>query len=327
MRRHRRRARARRARRALLDLDQPGFVHAKYGGIVRRLPRAATCRFCRLPVEGALDQAGATFATVDGIARDSRPRAHRKPRRRRRRCQGARLRARQAALRRQPPARHMFAPFSTRAGGAAVSLPRSSSPEATRSSSPSIRLRRCVSSAARATMPPAKRTTGPRGCSVSPIPVGAALDRFAASRESTAYTFPRHKPPPGAFDLSFSGLKTSVRYFLESPAGARHDARTSGLFSSGGRRHADGPAHGRIPSAPYRARRAFRRRRREFRASAAVQEWSARHNVDTFVPPAKYCTDNAAMIAAAAFHQRDATRADPLTLSADPDLPFAFEAV
>jgi hypothetical protein len=32
------------------------------------------------------------------------------------------------------------------------------------------------------------------------------------------------------------------------------------------------------------------------------------------------------MIAAAAFHQRDATRADPLLLSADPDLPFAIEA-
>ncbi len=32
------------------------------------------------------------------------------------------------------------------------------------------------------------------------------------------------------------------------------------------------------------------------------------------------------MIAAAAFYQRDATRADPLTLCADPNLPFELPA-
>ncbi len=55
---------------------------------------------------------------------------------------------------------------------------------------------------------------------------------------------------------------------------------------------------------------------------AALAEWSARNGVPAFVPPPKYCTDNAAMIAAAAAHQGDAVRADALTLSADPNLPF-----
>ena len=57
---------------------------------------------------------------------------------------------------------------------------------------------------------------------------------------------------------------------------------------------------------------------------AAFHSWSARNGVSAFVPPPKYCTDNAAMIAAAAFYQRDAVRADPLTLCADPNLPFEF---
>ena len=37
-------------------------------------------------------------------------------------------------------------------------------------------------------------------------------------------------------------------------------------------------------------------------------------------PPLAYCTDNAAMIAAAAFHQQGSARVDPLALTADPNL-------
>ena len=59
---------------------------------------------------------------------------------------------------------------------------------------------------------------------------------------------------------------------------------------------------------------------------ARVKDWGAKNGVSTFIPPPKYCTDNAAMIAAAAFHQRDAILADPATLSADPNLPFLLNA-
>ena len=55
---------------------------------------------------------------------------------------------------------------------------------------------------------------------------------------------------------------------------------------------------------------------------AAVRDWSERNGVRAFIPPPKYCTDNAAMIAAAAYYQREVIRVDPLTLSADPNLPF-----
>jgi N6-L-threonylcarbamoyladenine synthase len=62
-------------------------------------------------------------------------------------------------------------------------------------------------------------------------------------------------------------------------------------------------------------------------ANSALQAefvaWGLRAGIPTLVPPPKYCTDNAAMIAAVADRQSDAVLADPATLSADPALPFA----
>ena len=58
----------------------------------------------------------------------------------------------------------------------------------------------------------------------------------------------------------------------------------------------------------------------------AVRAWSARHGVPAFIPPPKYCTDNAAMIAAAAFYQQGSARVDPLALTADPNLSFSIHS-
>jgi tRNA A37 threonylcarbamoyltransferase TsaD len=44
--------------------------------------------------------------------------------------------------------------------------------------------------------------------------------------------------------------------------------------------------------------------------------------LQTIVPPPRFCTDNAAMIAAAAARQGEAIRVDPVSLSADPNLVF-----
>jgi len=57
---------------------------------------------------------------------------------------------------------------------------------------------------------------------------------------------------------------------------------------------------------------------------AAFAAWGEREGVRTFIPPPRYCTDNAAMIAAAADRQGRRVAVEPSTLTADPNLPFEF---
>jgi N6-L-threonylcarbamoyladenine synthase len=157
------------------------------------------------------------------------------------------------------------------------------------------------------------------------FPGGPQMDKLAREGDPKAYAFPRHRPDAGTLDLSFSGLKTSVRYFLESDAGSdakREDvaasfqaavvdvliARTDAAF-------AQGHYTGVVLSGGVAANSALQ---------AALRAWAHRNNVKAHIPPPKYCTDNAAMIAAAAYHQRSALKADPITLTANPNLPFAF---
>jgi N6-L-threonylcarbamoyladenine synthase len=152
-------------------------------------------------------------------------------------------------------------------------------------------------------------------------PGGPELDRLAQTGNPKAIAFPRHRPDRGSLDLSFSGLKTSVRYFLQSDAGkaAKPEdvaasfqaavidvlmARVQSAYERGSYRAV-------VLSGGVAANSALQR---------ALRAWSEKHDLPAFIPPPKYCTDNAAMIAAAAFYQGEAVRADPLTLSADPSL-------
>ena len=57
--------------------------------------------------------------------------------------------------------------------------------------------------------------------------------------------------------------------------------------------------------------------------STAFRRTGDARGVRTFVPERRFCTDNAAMIAAAAERRGDLDLRDPLTLTADPNLPFA----
>jgi N6-L-threonylcarbamoyladenine synthase len=154
-------------------------------------------------------------------------------------------------------------------------------------------------------------------------PGGPELDRLAQHGNPTAYAFPRHRPDRGSLDLSFSGLKTSVRYFLESPAGedaSREDVAASFqaavvdvLVARVDAAFAQREYTGVVICGGVAANSGLQR---------AMHAWSKRNHVNLFIPPLKYCTDNAAMIAAAAYYQRETIRADPLTLTADPNLAF-----
>jgi N6-L-threonylcarbamoyladenine synthase len=154
-------------------------------------------------------------------------------------------------------------------------------------------------------------------------PGGPQLDRLAQRGNPKAFAFPRHRAGPGSLDLSFSGLKTSVRYFLESDEGkraTREDVAASFqaavvdvLMARVERAFDEGTYTALVLSGGVAANSALQ---------AAVRAWSERSGIPAFIPPSKYCTDNAAMIASAAYYQRDVALVDPLTLSADPNLPF-----
>ncbi len=158
-------------------------------------------------------------------------------------------------------------------------------------------------------------------------PGGPQLDRLAREGNPKAHPFPRHRPDPGSLDLSFSGLKTSVRYFLESDEGRRakpedvaasfQAAVVDVLLARVSRAFEDGAYNALVISGGVAANSALQE---------AIRSWSKRNSIAAFIPPPKYCTDNAAMIAAAAYHQREVVEVDALTLSADPNLPFEIRA-
>jgi N6-L-threonylcarbamoyladenine synthase len=158
-----------------------------------------------------------------------------------------------------------------------------------------------------------------------PFPGGPQIDRLARTGDPRAYAFPRHRAESG-LDMSFSGVKTAVRYFLNTDAGrAAERADVAASFQAAvvdvlidrlDRAAALVPYRAAVLSGGVAANSALR---------AAFEAWSARTGTPGIVPPLKYCTDNAAMIAAAADRQGAAIRADPQTLAANPNLPFGLE--
>ncbi|MDQ2872751.1 MAG: tRNA (adenosine(37)-N6)-threonylcarbamoyltransferase complex transferase subunit TsaD, partial [Candidatus Eremiobacteraeota bacterium] len=130
------------------------------------------------------------------------------------------------------------------------------------------------------------------------FPGGPQLDRLAASGDPQTIAFPRSRPDRESLDMSFSGLKTSVRYFLESPPGRQ--ARAEDVASSF--------QAAVIDVLMQRVNEAFERRAytgvvlsggvaANSGLQSALHSWGERSRARTFVPPPKYCTDNAAMIA------------------------------
>jgi N6-L-threonylcarbamoyladenine synthase len=160
-----------------------------------------------------------------------------------------------------------------------------------------------------------------------PFPGGPAIDRLAREGDPRAIDFPRHRAERGDLDMSFSGVKTAVKYFLESEPGRKAAAADVAasfqaavvdvLIDRLERAAARAPYRAAVLSGGVAANSALR---------AAFEAWSARTGIPGLIPALRFCTDNAAMIAAAADRQGPAVLADPLTLAADPNLPFVLPA-
>src|SRR5881394_680365 len=155
-------------------------------------------------------------------------------------------------------------------------------------------------------------------------PGGVAIDRAAATGDARAVSLPRPLPGRDDLDFSFSGLKTAVATLLArggTPAGqamndfcASFQAAVVDVLVRKSRRALVREGLGALVVC---GGVAANRGLRAALAAAAAEDGFALH-----IPPPKYCTDNAAMIAAAGtqLYLRGARAA--LDLSVDPGLPL-----
>jgi N6-L-threonylcarbamoyladenine synthase len=156
------------------------------------------------------------------------------------------------------------------------------------------------------------------------FPGGPLLDDLATNGDPQAFSFPRPLIGDDEFNFSFSGLKTSVRYHLDAhprdaqeksaDVAASFQAAVVDVLCTKTLRAAH--ALGVKTIALAGGVSANRSLRRELRARGEAQGFRV------LVPPMAYCTDNAAMIAAAAYYRGDRARVAPEALRADPNFAW-----
>ena len=156
------------------------------------------------------------------------------------------------------------------------------------------------------------------------FPGGPRIDELARSGNPEAFAFPRGLVRGGGYDFSFSGLKTAVRYHLDAHpddatarpadvAASFQAAVVDALCAKTLRAARDFEVDTIALAGGVSANTALR---------AALRERGETVGLRVLVPPLAYCTDNAAMIAAAAFYRGDAARVAPEQLQADPNFAW-----
>lgn len=134
-----------------------------------------------------------------------------------------------------------------------------------------------------------------------PYPGGPMIDQFAKTGNSERFKFP--EPKVDGFDFSFSGLKTSILYFL------RDETRMNENFVKENLNDICASIQGRIISILlHKLEKAANDLNIKSVAIAGgvsansflriqFEEYGRKNNWKTFIPKFEYCTDNAAMIA------------------------------
>ena len=133
-------------------------------------------------------------------------------------------------------------------------------------------------------------------------PGGPAIDRLARQGNSNAIAFPRSYLRKGSLDFSFSGLKTSLLYVVQ---GMHEQSKADKLADlAAGYQEAIvtilvEKAFAAVRSSGARALAVVGGVSANSRLRALLQLRAASEGLQLSLPPLDYCTDNAAMIAAA----------------------------
>jgi N6-L-threonylcarbamoyladenine synthase len=154
-----------------------------------------------------------------------------------------------------------------------------------------------------------------------PFPGGPAIDKLAAQGDPRAFAFPRPRAP--GYDFSFSGVKTALLYEVRK-RGALSDQARADLAASYQEAIVDAllrrveAAQAEAP-APAIVLGGGVARNRRLREAAQARLGQGAHLV---IPAPELCTDNAAMIGAAALVEWGRRGPDPAPFDADPGLGF-----
>jgi N6-L-threonylcarbamoyladenine synthase len=154
-------------------------------------------------------------------------------------------------------------------------------------------------------------------------PGGRVIDSLAKTGDRKAIRFPRARLKKSPYDFSFSGIKTSVLQYLKSQDQQAWKARVPDIAASFQEAVVDMLINPTISAAVgQKVNRivlaggvAANSRLRE-----KINESAAPKNLQVFFPSAKFCTDNAAMIALTGHHWISRGRRDDFTLNAYADL-------
>jgi N6-L-threonylcarbamoyladenine synthase len=154
-----------------------------------------------------------------------------------------------------------------------------------------------------------------------PYPAGPKIDELAQKGDPNSVPFPRPMLEAG-LDMSFAGLKTAAVYWLRDHSGAPLPDLCASFLEA---------VVEVLVEKALRAARRFQFKRIVVAGGVAANrrlrqvfpERASARGVEVFFPPPELCTDNAATVAACAYHRyRELGRSDPLSLSPDPNLPL-----
>ncbi|MBT6855894.1 MAG: tRNA (adenosine(37)-N6)-threonylcarbamoyltransferase complex transferase subunit TsaD [Nitrospina sp.] len=162
-----------------------------------------------------------------------------------------------------------------------------------------------------------------------PYPGGPAIEKLAQNGNGKAHKFPRAYLEKGSLDFSFSGLKTSVRTFLQQREQGKHITLTDADIAAGFQEAVVDVLVDKLIAACKKENVSRIVVTGGVAANGplreAVQTAAQSYGFEASFPDKIFCTDNAAMIACAGYHKfvRDKNLlADFKTLDAKANLPL-----